>query len=123
MPELNATWQNGRVVLKKQIHVGVAISLRQGGLVAPALHDTDQLTLAELMQRMRDLVNRTRAGSLRSSEMSDPTITVTSLGEQGVETVYARHLSAASGDGRRRARSSSGRGASMGKSSRGASSP
>jgi pyruvate dehydrogenase E2 component (dihydrolipoyllysine-residue acetyltransferase) len=88
VPELNATWQDGKVVLKKQIHVGVAIALRQGGLVAPALHDTDQLTLAELMQQMRDLVNRTRAGSLRSSEMSDPTITVTSLGEQGVETVY-----------------------------------
>jgi pyruvate dehydrogenase E2 component (dihydrolipoamide acetyltransferase) len=89
VPELNATWQDGQVVLKKQIHVGVAVSLRQGGLVAPALHDTDELTLDELMQRMRDLVNRTRAGSLRSSEMSDPTITVTSLGEQGVETVYA----------------------------------
>jgi pyruvate dehydrogenase E2 component (dihydrolipoamide acetyltransferase) len=88
VPELNATWENGQVVLKKQIHVGVAIALRQGGLVAPALHDTDRLTLGELMQRMRDLVNRTRAGSLRASEMSDPTITVTSLGEQGVETVY-----------------------------------
>lgn len=88
VPELNATWENERVVFKKQIHVGVAIALRQGGLIAPALHDTDQLTLGELMQRMRDLVNRTRAGSLRSSEMSDPTITVTSLGEQGVEAVY-----------------------------------
>jgi pyruvate dehydrogenase E2 component (dihydrolipoamide acetyltransferase) len=41
------------------------------------------------MQRVRDLVNRTRAGSLRSSEMSDPTITVTNLGDQGVESVYA----------------------------------
>jgi pyruvate dehydrogenase E2 component (dihydrolipoamide acetyltransferase) len=88
VPELNATWENERVALKKQIHVGVAIALRQGGLIAPALHDTDQVTLDELMQRMRDLVNRTRAGSLRSSEMSDPTITVTSLGEQGVEAVY-----------------------------------
>ena len=88
VPELNATWENEQVVLKKQIHAGVAIALRQGGLIAPALHDTDQLTLGELMQKMRDLVNRTRAGSLRSSEMSDPTITVTSLGERGVEAVY-----------------------------------
>jgi pyruvate dehydrogenase E2 component (dihydrolipoamide acetyltransferase) len=88
VPELNATWENEQVVFKKQIHVGVAIALRQGGLLAPALHDTDKLPLVELMQQMRDLVNRTRAGSLRSSEMSDPTITVTSLGEQGVEAVY-----------------------------------
>lgn len=89
VPELNATWQDGQVDLKKEIHVGVAVSLRQGGLVAPAIHNTDKLALDELMQRMRDLVNRTRAGSLRSSEMSDPTITVTNLGEQGVESVYA----------------------------------
>ena len=88
VPELNATWENEQVLLKKRIHVGVAIALRQGGLMAPALHDTDQLTLDELMQQLRDLVNRTRAGSLRSSEMSDPTITVTSLGEEGVEAVY-----------------------------------
>ncbi len=89
VPELNATWQNNQVALIDSINVGVAISLRQGGLVAPALHDTDKLTLEELMRRMRDLVNRTRSGSLRSSEMSDPTITVTNLGEQGVESVYA----------------------------------
>jgi pyruvate dehydrogenase E2 component (dihydrolipoamide acetyltransferase) len=88
VPELNATWEAERVVLKPQIHVGVAIALRQGGLVAPAIHDTDRLTVSALMQQLRDLVNRTRAGSLRSSELSDPTITVTNLGEQGVESVY-----------------------------------
>ena len=88
VPELNATWVDGRVALTPQIHVGVAIALRQGGLVAPAVHDTDRLTLGDLMKQLRDLVNRTRAGSLRSSELSDPTITVTNLGEQGVESVY-----------------------------------
>jgi pyruvate dehydrogenase E2 component (dihydrolipoamide acetyltransferase) len=70
------------------VHVGVAVSLRGGGLVAPALHDTDTASLDELMTRFRDLVRRARAGSLRSSELADPTITVTSLGEQGVEGVY-----------------------------------
>jgi pyruvate dehydrogenase E2 component (dihydrolipoamide acetyltransferase) len=88
VPELNALWDGDRVALQDRIHVGVAISLRQGGLVAPALHDTDRLTLGELMDKFRDLVNRARAGTLRSSELSDPTITVTSLGEQGVETVF-----------------------------------
>jgi pyruvate dehydrogenase E2 component (dihydrolipoamide acetyltransferase) len=88
VPELNATWEQGQVVLQKERHIGVAIALRQGGLVAPALHNADLLTPSELMCKLRDLVNRTRAGSLRSSELSDPTITVTSLGEQGVEVVY-----------------------------------
>jgi len=88
VPELNAVWADGKIVTTQAIHVGVAISLRQGGLVAPALHDTDRCSLGELMDKLRDLVNRARSGSLRSSELSDPTITVTSLGEQGVETVF-----------------------------------
>jgi pyruvate dehydrogenase E2 component (dihydrolipoamide acetyltransferase) len=88
LPELNAAWTDGRVVPRAAIHVGVAISLRQGGLVAPALHDTDRLSLGELMRNLRDLVGRARSGGLRSSELSDPTITVTSLGDQGVETVF-----------------------------------
>ena len=88
VPELNALWKDGEAVRSERIHIGTAISLRQGGLVAPALHDADRLTLHELMQNFQDLVKRARAGSLRSSEMSDPTITVTSLGENGVETVF-----------------------------------
>ena len=87
-PELNSAWCEGRVVPSADVHVGVAISLRGGGLVAPALHHTDRLSLDELMKNFRDLVQRARAGSLRSSELSDPTITVTSLGEQGVEAVF-----------------------------------
>jgi pyruvate dehydrogenase E2 component (dihydrolipoamide acetyltransferase) len=87
-PELNAAWSEGKAVPSPDVHVGVAISLRGGGLVAPALHNTDRLSLDELMQNFRDLVQRARAGSLRSSELSEPTITVTSLGEQGVEVVF-----------------------------------
>jgi pyruvate dehydrogenase E2 component (dihydrolipoamide acetyltransferase) len=87
VPELNAVWSGGRAIPSAAVHVGVAISLRGGGLVAPALHDTDRRPLDDLMRAFRDLVQRARAGSLRSSELSDPTITVTSLGEQGVETV------------------------------------
>jgi pyruvate dehydrogenase E2 component (dihydrolipoamide acetyltransferase) len=66
----------------------VAVSLRAGGLVAPAIHDADRLPLGELMAALKDVVQRARAGTLRSSEMADPTITVTSLGERGVETVF-----------------------------------
>jgi pyruvate dehydrogenase E2 component (dihydrolipoamide acetyltransferase) len=88
VPELNATWQDERVVQSDQIHLGVAIFLRGGGLVAPAIHDADTLDLDELMRAFRDLVTRARAGQLRSSEFSDPTITVTSLGERGAEAAF-----------------------------------
>jgi pyruvate dehydrogenase E2 component (dihydrolipoamide acetyltransferase) len=88
VPELNAVWRGGQVVWSDAVHVGVAVSLRGGGLVAPALHDADHQSLGDLMRSFRDLVQRARAGGLRSSELSDPTITVTSLGEQGVESVF-----------------------------------
>jgi pyruvate dehydrogenase E2 component (dihydrolipoamide acetyltransferase) len=88
VPELNGTWSDGRAIASAAVHVGVAISLRGGGLVAPALHDTERQSLDDLMRRFRDLVKRARAGTLRSSELTDPTITVTSLGERGVDTVF-----------------------------------
>jgi pyruvate dehydrogenase E2 component (dihydrolipoamide acetyltransferase) len=88
VPELNAVWQGEELVTREDINVGVAIALRGGGLVAPAIHRTDELSLDELMHAFRDLVSRARSWSLRASEMSDPTITVTSLGERGVESVF-----------------------------------
>lgn len=88
VPELNATWNDQHVVLQPDIHLGVAISLRQGGLIAPALRHADRKSLNELMKEFHDLVNRARKGGLRSSELADSTITVTSLGENGVETVF-----------------------------------
>jgi pyruvate dehydrogenase E2 component (dihydrolipoamide acetyltransferase) len=70
------------------VHVGVAIAIRGGGLASPALHDANLAPLDELMARMRDLIQRMRTGRIRSSEISDPTITVSSLGERGVEALY-----------------------------------
>jgi pyruvate dehydrogenase E2 component (dihydrolipoamide acetyltransferase) len=89
VPELNGHWRGDRAEPSTAIHVGVAISLRGGGLVAPALHDTDRQPLGDLMRALRDLTQRARRGGLRSSELSDPTITVTSLGERGVEAAFA----------------------------------
>ena len=88
VPELNGFWIDNRAQTSKAIHTGVAISLRGGGLVAPALHDADQRSLGDLMTNFSDLVKRARAGSLKSAEVTDPTITITSLGDRGVESVF-----------------------------------
>ncbi|HEX2530066.1 MAG TPA: dihydrolipoamide acetyltransferase family protein [Burkholderiaceae bacterium] len=87
-PDMNGFYLDGAHRPSPAAHVGVAISLRHGGLVAPAIHDVGDKPLDQLMRDLTDLVKRARAGSLRSSEMSDPTITVTNLGEQGVESVH-----------------------------------
>lgn len=86
-PELNGFWVDDRFVPGDDVHLGVAVSVRGGALVAPAIHHTADLDLTELMATLRDLVKRARAGRLRRAEMADPTLTVTDLGDQGVEEV------------------------------------
>jgi len=87
-PEFNGFFTGDGFQPGAGIHIGTAIAIRGGGLVAPAIHDADKLSLDELMAQLRDLVARARSGALRSSELSDPTITVTNLGGRGVETVF-----------------------------------
>ena len=86
--EFNGFWRDDGFQPATGVHVGVGISLRGGGLVAPAMHDVPDKKLDELMDDLTDLVARARSFSLRSSEMSDPTITVTNLGDQGVDAVF-----------------------------------
>jgi pyruvate dehydrogenase E2 component (dihydrolipoamide acetyltransferase) len=88
VPEMNGVWSDDHRIGSEAVHVGVATSLRTGGLIAPAIHDVGKKTVDEVMSALRDLVNRVRGGGLRSSELSDPTITVTSLGERGCESVF-----------------------------------
>ncbi|RPJ47054.1 MAG: 2-oxo acid dehydrogenase subunit E2 [Betaproteobacteria bacterium] len=88
VPELNGFWIDGAFRPSSAVHLGMAIAMRGGGLVAPAIHDADRKTCDELMAALRDLITRVRGGRLRSSEMADPTVTLTSLGEQGVAQVF-----------------------------------
>ena len=85
--EVNGHFQGDAFAPSQQVHLGLAVALRGGGLVAPAILDADSLSLAELMASMRDLTARARAGRLRSSEMNMATITFSSLGETGVEAM------------------------------------
>jgi pyruvate dehydrogenase E2 component (dihydrolipoamide acetyltransferase) len=87
VPQLNGFWQDGAFRAGAGVHVGWAIALRGGGLIAPAVHHADRLALPALMAALRDLVQRARSGGLRSSELTDPTVTVTSLGERGAAQV------------------------------------
>jgi pyruvate dehydrogenase E2 component (dihydrolipoamide acetyltransferase) len=87
-PEMNGHWIDGAFRSSERFHVGLAISLRTGGLIAPAIHDADQKTLDALTASVTDLVQRARSGRLRSSEITDGTLTVSSLGERGVDRLY-----------------------------------
>jgi pyruvate dehydrogenase E2 component (dihydrolipoamide acetyltransferase) len=86
-PEFNGFHDSEAFQPSEAIHIGFAIALRGGGLAAPAIHDTDKLALPELMTKLRDLVGRVRRGGFRSSEISDPTVTISSLGDRGVDAL------------------------------------
>jgi len=87
-PALNGFWTDDAHHPAEHIHLGVAISLRGGGLIAPAIHDADRLSIDDLMRALSDLVRRARSGGLRSSEMTDGTVTVSNLGDEGVASVF-----------------------------------
>jgi pyruvate dehydrogenase E2 component (dihydrolipoyllysine-residue acetyltransferase) len=88
VPALNAYWIDDCPQPQEAVHIGFAIALRQGGLIAPAMRHVDLKSPDELMEALRDLITSVRAGRLRSSEMTDATITVTHLDDLGVETVF-----------------------------------
>ncbi|MDJ0992730.1 MAG: dihydrolipoamide acetyltransferase family protein [Dinoroseobacter sp.] len=84
---VNGRYADGAFQPSSTVNVGVVVALRGGGLVAPALMDVRSLDLDQTMAGMRDLVSRARAGRLRSSEMTEGTITLSSLGETGAEAM------------------------------------
>jgi pyruvate dehydrogenase E2 component (dihydrolipoamide acetyltransferase) len=86
-PELNGWWEAGRFRAADGVHVGWAVALRGGGLIAPAIRDADRLPLDLLMAALRDVVQRARSFALRGSELTSASITITSLGERGAESV------------------------------------
>ncbi|MHB1082182.1 MAG: dihydrolipoamide acetyltransferase family protein [Prosthecobacter sp.] len=88
VPQLNGFWIDGEHRVSDAVHLGFAISMKGGGLVAPAIHDVDKKSSDEVMTALSDLIPRARSGRLRSSEMTDATITITNLGDLGVETVF-----------------------------------
>jgi pyruvate dehydrogenase E2 component (dihydrolipoamide acetyltransferase) len=88
VPELNGYWADDAFQPASEVNLGMAVSLRGGGLVTPALLGVGSLGLGELMTRMKDLVARARGGRLRGRELTEGTLTVTNLGDQGVDDVH-----------------------------------
>lgn len=86
-PELNAVWDDG-LKLKNEINIGFVISLRAGGLLVPTIRNADCKSLEEIRVALNDIIPRARALKLRSSEISDSSITITSLGEKGADKVF-----------------------------------
>lgn len=86
-PNLNAIWDNG-LQPKKEINIGFVVSLRGGGVIVPAIRNANLKNIDEIMETLNDIIPRARAMKLRSSDLSDTTISITSLGEGGADMVF-----------------------------------
>ncbi|MDO8366815.1 MAG: 2-oxo acid dehydrogenase subunit E2, partial [Saprospiraceae bacterium] len=86
-PDLNAIWDNG-LQRKKDVNIGFVVSLRTGGLIVPTILRANKKSLDEIMETLNDLIPRARALKLRSSELSESTITLTNLGDGGADVVF-----------------------------------
>jgi pyruvate dehydrogenase E2 component (dihydrolipoamide acetyltransferase) len=83
-PILNSSWMEStdEIVIKRQIHVGIATDTPRG-LLVPVLKSAQQLRLKEIAERAASLIERARAGTLEPTLMSGGTITVTNVGASG----------------------------------------
>lgn len=88
VPKLNGFWIEDKHQVSSEIHPGIAIALRKEGLMTPALLDADKMNLDQTMHALGDLILRTRSGKLKGAELTKQTITITNLGDIGVESVY-----------------------------------
>jgi len=86
-PEFNGWYRDQHYQAAESVNVSMAISLRGGGLVAPCLFDVANKDLGALMLEFKDLVKRARKGGLRGSELGMGSITLSSLGDRGVDVL------------------------------------
>ena len=82
-PVLNSVWDGDRIVLRKQINVGIAVDLEEGALIVPVIRDADELNIVGLARRIDDAVKRTRAKHLGTEDISGGTFTVNNPGALG----------------------------------------
>ena len=88
LPDMNGHFVDGEFRPAASVRLGVLISLRSGGLVTPSIETAEQLTVSDLNHRLRDVATRAKAGKVRGSELADPSLAVSNLGDQGVEAIY-----------------------------------
>lgn len=87
-PRLNASWQDGKIVLQREINVGLAVAINEG-LVVPVIHQADKLGLHEIARQRQEMVARAQGGKLRPQDISNGTFTISNLGMYDVDAFNA----------------------------------
>jgi 2-oxoglutarate dehydrogenase E2 component (dihydrolipoamide succinyltransferase) len=82
-PMLNISIQDGKIIKRKNINIGMATSLDDGNLIVPVIKNADQLNLVGMTKRVNDLALRARTNQLKPDDIQDGTYTVTNVGGFG----------------------------------------
>ena len=82
-PMLNISVQDGKIIKRKNINIGMAASLDDGNLIVPVIKNADQLNLVGMTKRVNDLALRARTNQLKPDDIQDGTYTVTNVGGFG----------------------------------------
>jgi len=82
-PQLNATLEGETFTTYEGVHLGVAVSLGQGGLIVPVIRDAQDLSVEGLAKRIKDIARRARANQLTPDEVQGGSFTITNPGGYG----------------------------------------
>ena len=79
-PQVNVSVDGYHILFKKHINVGIAVSLNDGNLIVPVIHDADRLNLSGLAVAIDTLAVKARDNKLMPDDISDGTFTITNFG-------------------------------------------
>jgi 2-oxoglutarate dehydrogenase E2 component (dihydrolipoamide succinyltransferase) len=82
-PALNSSLDSDKIIIKKDINLGMATALPDGNLIVPVIKNADHLNLVGLTKAVNDLANRARNNNLKPEEVQDGTYTFTNIGNFG----------------------------------------
>ncbi len=82
-PNVNASVDGDRIIVKGRINLGMATALPSGNLIVPVIKNADQMNLYGLTKAVNDLANRARQNKLKPDEIQDGTYTVSNVGTFG----------------------------------------
>lgn len=82
-PMVNASVDGDRILVKKDINIGMAVALSNGNLIVPVIKNADQLNMIGLTKRVNDLVKRARVNALTADEVTGGTYTMSNVGTFG----------------------------------------
>ena len=82
-PVLNSAWDGDRIVLRKNINIGIAVDLEEGALIVPVIRGADELNIVGLARRIDEVVKRARSRQLSPEDVSGGTFTVNNPGALG----------------------------------------